>query len=160
VTRRLGITIVLVALCVTGVAAAAQAAETFGLHTPVAVTPARGTPTTTFTVRFATPLATRSSGGLRSSEMVSVADRGQSDPSCTSVAVKRLPASGAHVHVSARLSAGAKRWCAGTYAGTVTLYRWIVCAPGPAPPRAACPDIAFAPEPIGHFRFSVARAAS
>jgi hypothetical protein len=140
------------------VAGVAHATETFGFRTPVAVTPAHGTPTTTFTIRFTTPFATGSSRGLRSWEIVSVADRGQSNLFCASAAASQLPPAAAHNRVSVTFSAGAKRWCAGVYAGTITLYRSVVCNSGPPTRRRACPDIAFAPELIGRFRFTVAHA--
>jgi hypothetical protein len=152
------ITVVVAALSLAGVATVAQAAGTFGLRTPVTVTPARGTPTTAFTVRFKTPFATGSSHGLRSSEIVSVAGRAQTNTSCTSTTAKQLRPAVAHDRVSVTLSATGKPWCAGVYAGTITLYRSVICDPGPAARRRACPEIVFAPEPIGHFRFTVARA--
>jgi hypothetical protein len=158
--RRLGITIVVAALSLAGAATVAQATETFGLRTPVAVTPARGTPTTTFTIRFTTPVATGSTQGLRSWEIVSLADGGQASPSCTSATARRLSPAVADKHVSAAFSAPAKHWCTGAYAGTITLYRSLICDPGPASRRTACPEIAFPPEPIGRFRFTVAHAAS
>jgi hypothetical protein len=158
--RRFGITIVVVALSVAGVTAVAHAADTFGLRTPVAVTPAHGTPTTTFKVRFKTPFATGSSQGLRSWEIASVADHGQSSPSCLGVMAVQLRPAVAHHRVSVSLRPPTEPWCAGDYSGTITLYRSIVCNPGPPSQRTACPDIAFAPEPIGHFRFRVSRAAS
>jgi hypothetical protein len=160
VIRRLGIAMAVMALSVAGVATAAHATETLGLRTPVAVTPARGTPTTTFTIRFTTPVATGSSQGLRTWEIVSVADRGQSSPSCASATARRLSPAVAHDRVSVRFSAAAKRWCTGAYAGTITLYRSIICDPGPASRHMACPEIAFPPDPVGHFRFTVAHAAS
>lgn len=156
--RRVGITIVVVALSVAGVATAARATETFGLRTPVAATPAHGTPTTTFTIRFRTPFTTGSLQGLRSWEIASVAERGQSGPSCTSSAAKQLPSAIADHRVSVMFPAAAKGWCAGTFTGTITLYRSIICNFGPPSPRNACPQIAFAPETIGHFRVTVASA--
>jgi len=158
--RRLVIAILAVALSLTGAAAAAQAAGRFGLRTPVAVTPAHGTPTTTFAVRFRTPFATGSSRGLRSWEIVSVADRDQTSASCTSSADKRLRPAVAHHRVNVSLSAAAKSWCTGAYTGTITLYRAVICNPGPISGGMACPEIAFAPATIGHFRFTVAPAAS
>jgi hypothetical protein len=158
--RRLVIAILAVALSLIGAATAAQAAGRLGLRTPVAVTPAHGTPTTTFTVRFTTPFATGASRGLRSWEIVSVADPDQTSTSCTSTADKQLRPAVAHHRVNASLSAAAKSWCAGVYTGTITLYRAVICNPGPISSGMACPDIAFAPEPIGHFRFTVAPAAS
>jgi hypothetical protein len=158
--RRLGITIVVIALSVAGVTTAAHAAGTFGLRTPVAVTPTHGTPTTTFTVRFKTPFATGSSRGLRSWEIASVADQGQSSPSCLGIMAVQLRPAVAHHRVNVSLRSPTKPWCTGDYSGTITLYRSIVCNPGPPSQRTACPDIAFAPEPIGHFRFRVSRAAS
>ena len=158
--RRLGIAIVVVALSVAGVATVAHATETFGPRTAVSVTPARGTPTTTFTVRFTTPLATGTSQGLRSWETASVVDRGQSSPSCMSNMAVRLRPTVAHDHVSVGLPAQAKPWCAGAYTGTITLSRLLGCNPGPALRSAPCPEIEFAPQTIGHFRFTVAGAAS
>jgi hypothetical protein len=158
--RRLAIAVLVVALGLAGAATAAQATGGFGVRTPVAVTPAHGTPTTTFTVRFKTPFATGSSRGLRSWEVASVADRDQASTSCTGIMAKRLRPALAHHRVSVTLSAGAKPWCTGAYAGTITLYRAVICDPGPVSQAMACPDIAFAPEPIGRFRFAVARAAS
>jgi hypothetical protein len=158
--RRLAITIVVIALSAAGVTTVAHAADTFGLRTPVAVTPAHGSPTTTFKVGFKTPFATGSSPGLRSWEIASVADHGQSSPSCLGImAVQLRPAMADH-RVSVSLRSPTKPWCTGEYSGTITLYRSIVCNPGPPSQRTACPDIAFAPEPIGHFRFRVSRAAS
>jgi hypothetical protein len=160
VMRRLGIVIAVVALSVAGVATVAHATATLGLRTPVTVTPARGTPTTAFTVRFTTPLATGTSQGLRSWETASVVDRGQTGPSCTSnLAVRLRPAVADH-RVSVTLPTQAKPWCAGAYAGTITLSRLLGCNPGPALRSAPCPEIAFAPEPIGHFRFTVSHLAS
>jgi hypothetical protein len=158
--RRLVITIVVAGLSLAGVATVAQAAGTFGLRTHVTVTPARGTPTTAFTVRFKTPFATGSLHGLRSAEIVSVADRGQTATSCTSTMGKQLRPAGAHDRVSVTVSAASKPWCTGAYAGTITLQRSVICDPGPAARRRACPEIAFAPELIGRFRFTVAHAAS
>jgi hypothetical protein len=158
--RRLVITIVVAALSLAGVATVAQAAGTFGLRTPVTVTPARGTPTTAFTVRFKTPFATGSSHGLRSAEVVSVADRGQTGTSCTSTMGKQLRPAVAHDRVSVTVSAAPKPWCTGAYAGTITLHRSVICDPGPAARRRACPEIVFPPELIGRFRFTVAHAAS
>jgi hypothetical protein len=160
VTRRLAITIVVAALCVAGASTAAQAAKTFGLGTPVAVTPAHGTPTTTFTVRFSTPFGTGSVPGLRSWEIVSVADRDPVSPSCISAMSKRLSPAVVHQRVSVTLPVAGKYWCIGAYAGTVTLFRSIICDPGPASRRTACPEIVFAPEPVGRFRFTVAHAGS
>jgi hypothetical protein len=160
VRRRLGITIVAAALVVAGVATVVQAAETFGLRTPVAVTPSRGTPTTKFTIRFATPVAIGSSSGLHTWEVASVSNRGRGNRSCTSRLAVRLRPALTHQHVSVGLSASTKPWCTGKYAGTITLYRTIVCHSGPPSLRAACPEIAFAPELIGRFGFTVARAAS
>ena len=159
VRRRLGITIVAAALSVAGGASVAQATETFGLHTPVAVTPSRGTPATTFTIRFTTPVAIGSSGGLHTWEVASVATPGRSRRSCSGRMAVRLRPALTNDHVRVGLSAS-KPWCTGKYAGTVTLYRTIICNPGPPAQLAACPEIAFAPEPIGHFRFTVAHAAS
>jgi hypothetical protein len=158
--RRLGITIAVVALSLAGVDTVAQAAETFGLQTPVTVTPAHGTPKTTFRIQFTTPFATGSSRGLRSWEIASVAGHGQSSPSCLGIMAVQLRPAVAHHRVGVGLSALGKPWCTGQYTGTITLYRSIVCNPGPRSQHTACPDIAFAPEPIGHFRFTVARAAS
>jgi hypothetical protein len=158
--RRLGIAMAVIALSVAGVATAAHATETLGLGTPVAVTPARGTPTTTFTIRFTTPVATGSLQGLRAWEIVSVADRNHSSPSCAGATARQLPPAVAHHQVSVRFSAAAQHWCTGAYAGTITLYRSIICDPGPASRHMECPEIAFPPEPIGHFRFTVARPAS
>jgi hypothetical protein len=158
--RRLGIAIAVVVLSVAGAATVAHAGETFGLRTPVAVTPARGTPTTTFEVRFTTPFATGTSQGLRSWEMASVVDRGQTGSSCMSNMAVRLRPAVAHDHVGVSLPAQGKPWCAGAYAGAITLYRSVSCNPGPALRHVPCPEIAFAPEPIGQFRFTVARAAS
>jgi hypothetical protein len=155
--RRVVITILAVALSVAAAATVAQATTTFGLRTPITVTPARGTPTTTFTVGFKTPFAIGTSLGLRSWEVASVTDRGQTSGGCAYAATKRLPGAAARRHVSATLSAGAKSWCTGSYAGTVTLYRQETCNPSPASRRMACPEIAFAPETIGRFRFTVAR---
>jgi hypothetical protein len=160
VRRRLGITIVTAALSVAGVASVAQATETFGLQTPVAVTPSRGTPTTTFTIRFTTPFAIGSSGGLRTWEVASVAKRGRSGRSCTSNMAVRLRPALTNQHISVGLSASTKPWCIGKYTGTITFYRSMICNPGPVTQRAACPEIAFAPELIGHFRFTVAHATS
>jgi hypothetical protein len=159
VSRRLGITIVTAALSVAGVASVAQATETLGLHTPVAVSPSRGTPATTFTIRFTTPVAIGSSGGLRTWEVASVAKRGRSSRSCTSSMAVTLRPALTHHHFRVGLSA-LKPWCTGKYTGTITLYRTIICNPGPPSQRAACPEIAFAPQLIGHFRFTVAHAAS
>jgi hypothetical protein len=158
--RRLVIAILVVALSLAGAATAAQATGRFGVRTPVAVTPAHGTPATTFTVRFRTPLGTGSSGGLRNWEIASVADRDQTSMSCTSTADKRLRPAVAHHRVNVSLSAAAKSWCTGVYTGTITLYRAVICNPGPISGGMACPEIAFAPEPIGRFRFAVAPAAS
>jgi hypothetical protein len=158
--RRLGIAIAAVALSVVCVDTVARATETFGFRTPVVVAPARGTPTTTFTVRFTTPLATGTSRGLRSWETASVVDRGQTSASCTSNMAVVLRPAVAHHRVSVGLPAPAKPWCTGTYAGTITLNRSMSCNPGPALRHVPCPEIAFAPEPIGHFRFTVANAAS
>jgi hypothetical protein len=158
--RRLGITIVLVALSVVGGASVAQASKTFGLRTPVAVAPGHGTPKTTFTIRFTTPFATGSFPGLRSWEIVSAVDHSRSGPSCSSTVALELRPAAAHDRVSVSLPSPAKPWCAGTYSGTITLYRSIVCNAGPRSRHTACPDIAFAPEPIGHFRFTVAHLAS
>jgi hypothetical protein len=158
--RRLAIAILVMALGPAGAATAAQATGGFGLRTPVAVTPAHGTPTTTFTVRFKTPFATGSSQGLRSWEIVSVADRDQGSTSCTGIMAKQLRPAAAHHRASVTLSAGAKPWCTGAYAGTITLYRAVICDPGPISQAMACPDIAFPPEPIGRFRFAVAHGAS
>ncbi len=150
----------MIALSVAGVGAVAHAAATFGLRTPVVVTPARGTPTTTFAIRFTTPFATGSSRGLRSWEIASVAHLGRSSPSCLGITAVRLRPAMADHRVDVGLRAPTKPWCTGRYTGTITLYRSIICNPGPASRPRACPDIAFAPEPIGHFRFTVARAAS
>ena len=157
--RRLVIAIAVGAVSLAGAATVAQATETFGLRTPVTVTPARGTPTTAFTVRFKTPFGIGSSPGLRTSEIVSVADRGQTSTSCTGNAGRELRPAAAHDRVSVTLSA-AKPWCTGAYGGTIMLYRSVICDPGPPAARRACPDIAFAPELIGRFRFNVAHAAS
>ena len=73
----------------------------------------------------------------------------------------RLRPAAAHHRVSVGLSAAAKPWCTGTYAGTIMLYRIDRSAtPGRRRGARACPEIAFAPELIGRFRFTVARAAS
>jgi hypothetical protein len=155
VRGRLGITIVTAALSVAGLATVAQATEAVGLQTPVAVTPSRGTPATTFTIRFTTPVAIGSSSGLHTWEVASVTTRGRNSRSCTSrMAVRLRPALTNH-HISVGLSAS-KPWCTGKYTGTITLYRTVICNPGPPTQLAACPQIAFAPELIGHFRFSVA----
>jgi hypothetical protein len=154
------IVIVAAALSVAGVATVAQATQTFGLRTPVAVTPAHGTPTTTFTIRFKTPFATGSTRGFRSWEIASVAGHGQTSPSCLGIMAVQLRPAAAHHRVSVSLQALAKPWCTGKYTGAITLYRSIVCNPGPVSRRTACPDIAFAPQPIGHFRFTVVHAAS
>jgi hypothetical protein len=158
--RRLGIAIAVVALFVASAATVAHARETFGPSTPVSVTPAHGTPTTTFIVRFTTPLATGTWQGLRSWETASVVDRGQTSASCTGNMAERLRPAVAHGHVSVGLRAPAKPWCAGAYTGTITLSRLVGCNPGPALRDAACPEIEFAPQAIGHFRFTVAGAAS
>jgi hypothetical protein len=154
------IAIAAAAVSLAGAATGAQATGTFGLRTPVTVTPARGTPTTTFTVRFKTPFATGSSHGLRTSEIVSMADRGQTSPSCTGNAAKQLRPAVAHDRVSVTFSAAAKPWCTGAYGGTIMLYRSVICDPGPPAARRACPEIVFAPELIGRFRLTVAHAAS
>ncbi|MFZ0387284.1 MAG: hypothetical protein WAL22_16605 [Solirubrobacteraceae bacterium] len=158
--RRLVIAILVVALALAGAATAAQATGGFGLRTPMAVTPVHGTPTTTFTVRFKTPFTTGSLRGLRSWEIASVANRNQTSAACASTADKRLRPAVAHHRVSVRLSPAAAPWCTGAYTGTITLYRAVICNPGPISQGMACPDIAFAPEQIGRFRFSVARTAS
>ena len=150
------ITLLATALTVAAAATAAQAIAVFGDLTTVTVTPARGTPTTTFRVRFKTPFATDPSRGLRTWEVASVVDRGQPSASCTSTTDQRVRPAVANQRVSVTLTGAAKPWCAGPYAGTITLYRAIVCGPGPIPARMACPEIVFAPEPIGHFRFTVA----
>jgi hypothetical protein len=152
--------IVAAALSLAGVATVAQATETFGLQTPVAVTPSRGIPTTKFTVRFTTPVAIGSSGGLHIWEVASVSDRGRGNRSCTSHLAVRVRPALTRQHVTVGLSASTKPWCTGKYTGTITLYRTMICYPGPPSLRAACPEIAFAPELIGHFGFTVARAAS
>jgi hypothetical protein len=154
------IAILVAALTVAAAATAVQATGMFGLRTPITVTPAKGTPTTTFTARFKTPLTTGSSHELRSWEIASVVDNRQPSASCTSTTAKRLPPAVVHHRVSVTLSAAAKPWCTGAYTGTVTLYRAIICGPGPIQRRLACPEIAFAPESIGRFRFRVAGAAS
>jgi hypothetical protein len=64
-----------------------------------------------------------------------------------------------HHRFSVGLSAS-KPWCTGKYTGTITFYRSVICNPGPPSQLAACPEIAFAPELIGHVRFTVAHAAS
>jgi hypothetical protein len=154
--RRLGILIVVLALSVAGAATVAQATNAVGLRAPVAVTPARGTPTTTFRITFTTPVATGSLPGLRSWEIASVAYHGESSRSCTNTTARRLPAAAAHQSVSVTFPVTAKRWCTGSYAGTIMLYRSIVCHPTPASRPTACPEIAFAPEAIGRFQFTVA----
>jgi hypothetical protein len=155
--RRLVITVVVTALGIAAAANGAQATGTSGLRVPMTVTPPRGTPTTTFTIRFKTPFTTGSSRGLRSWEIATASDRGHTRASCTSTADKRLRPALARRRVSVTLSAAAKPWCTGAYTGTITLYRAVSCNPGPVSHRTACPEIAFAPEPIGHFRFTVAR---
>jgi hypothetical protein len=155
--RRLVITVLATALSVAAAAGAAQATGGLGLRTPMTVTPARGTPTTTFTVKFKTPLTTSSSRGLRSWEIATASDRGHTSASCTSTADKRLRPALANHRVSVALSAAASPWCTGTYTGMVTLYRAVSCNPGPVTRRTACPEIAFPPEPLGHFGFTVAR---
>jgi hypothetical protein len=160
VTKRLVIAILVTALSAAAAASAAPAAVTFGPHTAVTVTPARGTPTTTFTVGFKTPVATGSSQGSRIWEVASVASRGRTSASCTSGMAVPLRPTVAHHHISVALPASAKPWCTGTYAGTITLNRTIRCDPGPPSRRAACPELVFAPELIGRFQFTVAVAAS
>jgi len=141
-------------------ATVAQATVTLGSPTPVTVTPAHGTPTTRFTVSFRTPVQTGPSNGVRRWEVASVADSGHVAGDCSSAASKSLQAVGDRQRVSATLAASAKPWCTGSYAGTVTLYRAIICDPGPLSRRVACPEIAFPPQLIGRFRFTVAPAAS
>ncbi len=155
--RRLVIAVVATALTVAAAATAAQATGRFGLRTPMTVTPSRGTPTTRFRLGFKTPLATGSSRGLRSWEIATALNRGHTSASCTSTVDQRLRPALAHHRVSVALSAATKPWCTGTFTGTITLYRAVSCNPGPVSRRAACPEIAFAPEPIGHFRFTVVR---
>jgi hypothetical protein len=111
-------------------------------------------------VAFTTPFATGASPSLRSWEIASVADHDQSSGSCTNTTARRLPAAVADHRVSVTFPAPAKRWCTGSYAGTIMLYRAIVCHPGPVSRPTACPEIAFAPEPIARFQFTVARPAS
>src|ERR1700744_1159364 len=142
--RRLGIATVVMALSMVGALSVAQAAGTFGLRVPVSVTPARGTPTATFTIGFTSPLGTGLSQSLRSWEVATVTDRGQGGPSCTSAKTVRLPTAVGDHHVSVTLAAApTKRWCTGAYGGTITLYRAIVCGPRPVMRPTACPEIAF-----------------
>jgi hypothetical protein len=156
VMRRLAIAILMMASSGVVAVTGAQAGVTVGLHTAVTVSPARGTPTTTFTIGFKTPLTTGLMPGLRSWEVASAVDRQQSNASCTRSIGARLDAAAVHHRLTASLSAAPKSWCAGTYSGTITLYRAVICRPGPIEGQMACPEIAFAPEPIAHFRFAVA----
>lgn len=159
-TKRLVIAILVTALSAAAAATAAQAALPFGPHAAVTVTPARGTPTTRFTVGFKTPVATGSSQDLRTWEVASVTDRGRVRAACTSGMAVPLRPTVAHDHISVTLHASAKPWCTGAYAGTITLNRTISCHSGPPTRLAACPELVFAPELIGRFRFTVAGAAS
>jgi hypothetical protein len=157
--RRLVIAMLTTALSGAATVTAAQASGTIGLRTPVTVTPARGTPATTFTVRFKTPFATGTSHGLRNWEIASVVDNRQSSASCTSSTAARLRPAAVRHRVSVTLSTAAKPWCTGAYTGKITLYRAVVCGPGPIRRDMACPEIAFAPQPIGRFQFTVSGAA-
>jgi hypothetical protein len=134
----------------------------------VAVSPARGGPRTTFTVRFTAPRrsgATRPhfSDGAIVTYLVRAAG-GRVGPRCESSALARPLATRAGERMTVRLRSSSG-WCAGRWAGTVT----EVVRPGCGPVSRAharssimpvCPQESaalVASVPLGRFAFTVSR---
>jgi hypothetical protein len=151
--RRLVIVMLFAAL----VAFAAGGAEAAAPATPRAhakVAPRTGTPSTKFTVRFRSPDQTGTLPSLRIWETVSAVGP-KSTSSCSGIAGASVRPAAAGARLRVRLAPTAKPWCAGPYIGTVSVYRQERCQPGPIGRHRVCPLLAFAPERIGRFRFTV-----
>jgi len=168
--KRLAIVLSLAALALAAVVASAAGTALRGAALPrlplpagrahATVTPRHGNASTRFVVRFRNLYRTGGPGALRVWEVASVSDRTQTG-GCTSQMSLRLAPMRADRTVRFTL-APQRRWCAGRYAGTITLYREIACQ-GP-PTRVSkvivCPEVAIALVPIGRFRFRVGRPAT
>jgi hypothetical protein len=153
--RRLVIAMLSVAL----VASAAATADAAGTGTPRAhatVSPGTGTPSTRFAVHFRTPQRTGTFPAMRVWETVS-ATGPKSTSGCSGLAGTRVRPAAAHARLRVRLGPAGKPWCPGPYIGTVSVYRETRCQPGPVRQNRLCPLLAFAPERIGRFRFTVRR---
>jgi hypothetical protein len=153
--RRLVIAMLSAAL-VTAAAAGADAAATAPQRTHVTVSPRTGTPSTRFRVRFTSPEQTGTLPGLRVWETVVVSGP-RSTGACDGAASARMHPASAHARLSVRLAPAGKRWCPGSYRGAVNLYREVRCPPGPITQHRVCPVIAFTPQRLGQFRFTVRR---
>jgi hypothetical protein len=140
-------------------AAGADAAAPGGPRAHAAVSPRSGAPSTRFAVRFRSPDQTGTFAGMRVWETVS-ATGPKSTSGCSGAAAARVHAAAAGARLRVRLAPAGKPWCAGPYIGSVSVYRQTHCPSGPITQHRVCPLLAFAPERIGRFRFTVRRAAS
>jgi hypothetical protein len=156
--RRLAIAM-LSAAFVASAAAGADAAVTGSHSAHAKVAPRIGTPSTRFAVRFHSPERTGTFTGVNVWETVSAVGP-KSTTSCSGTAGTRARAAAAGAKLRVRLAPMGKPWCPGSYAGTVSVYRETHCPPGPVTEHRVCPLLAYAPQRIGHFRFTVRRAKS
>lgn len=126
-------------------AASAEAADGIRPH----VSPASGSPSTTFTVSFVAPARTGVTGSTRLVDEVTVSN--PATPSRCAASVTRVaPVArrGELVHVALRPAAG-MGWCAGGVTGKVLELQTAVC-----PPRSLCPMYERL-RALGTFTFSV-----
>ena len=146
--------VMLSAALVALVAASADAAAPAAPRAHAKVSPGTGTPSTKFTVRFRTPEKTGKLASARVWETVSAVGP-KSTSSCSGTAGTSVRPAAAGARLRVRLAPTGKPWCAGPYIGTVSIYRQERCQPGPIKVHRVCPLLAFAPQRIGRFRFTV-----
>ena len=150
---------VLIAAAAVAVVAAVPASGAvpvqIGGTTQVHVTPGTGGPRTAFAISFRNPSQTGHVGTMQRIESVALAGTHRSG--CVWSGQMPVPAAAAEqmVHLTlapSRVSAGAGKWCTGTFRGSVMLTEHFHCAP-----PQLCPMIEIRPQAIGHFSFKVKR---
>ncbi|MGZ4294209.1 MAG: hypothetical protein ACXVRM_08210 [Solirubrobacteraceae bacterium] len=152
---------VLIALAGTAMAAAGPAAGAIVLPGPapvtVQVTPKAGGPRTTFRLSLRNPFTTGPAATLQRSETVDVS--GPRRSGCVGSGAMAVPATPAQQLVRLALTpsrlagaGAARRWCAGTFQGSIIMAERFLCTP----PRL-CPMIEIRPQTVARFSFRVTR---
>src|ERR1700744_5606466 len=152
--RRLAIAMLSAALVGPAAPAGADAAATGSHSAHAKVAPRIGRPSTTFAVRFRSPEQTGTLATANVWETVAAVGP-QSTGACSGTEGTRARPAAAGAKLRVRLGPTGQPWCPGSYAGTGSVYRQTRCPPGPITEHHVCPLLAYAPQRIGHFRFTV-----
>jgi len=131
---------------------ATQSRLTAGLHgVQVRVTPAAGSPQTTFALAFRAPERTGRYGSSQRHDTLTAAPQTPSRACISTVAVRPRDArAGAQVRVSLAPARLGGRWCTGTYRGRIEELQSPVCSRG-----RACPAFVLLRGVIGRFSLRV-----